>query len=38
MMAAAGGWMITGTGAICLLAVLVLAAPALSKYLRSAGG
>ncbi|MGR3463280.1 hypothetical protein [Limimaricola sp.] len=40
MMPAMGGWMMAGMGAICLLVVLVLllAAAALVKYLRSPGG
>ena len=40
MMTAMGGWMMLGMGTICLLAVLVLllAAAALIKYIRSPGG
>lgn len=40
MRTAMGGWMMSGMGAVCLLAVLVLllATAALIKYLRRPGG
>ena len=40
MMTAMGGWIMSGMGAVCLLAVLVLllASAALIKYLCSPGG